>query len=156
MIGRVFQALESSAIGPEPDPADEILLNIPEGGAFTRRNACEGVFALASVLEPKGVTLRIARNGREALAALDRASADPDEHIELALMDIMMPEMDGLSAIRQIRRRPEWKRLPIIALTAKTMPDDREKCLDAGANDYIAKPIDVDKLVSLIKVWMPK
>jgi CheY-like chemotaxis protein len=74
----------------------------------------------------------------------------------VVLMDIMMPEMDGLTATQEIRRRGEWKRLPIIALTAKTMPDDREKCLQAGANDYIAKPLDVDKLVSLIKVWMPK
>jgi len=114
------------------------------------------VFALASVLEPKGVTLRIARNGKEALDLLERTSRQPDEQIDLVLMDIMMPEMDGLTATQEIRRRGEWKRLPIIALTAKTMPDDREKCLQAGANDYIAKPLDVDKLVSLIKVWMPK
>jgi hypothetical protein len=68
----------------------------------------------------------------------------------------MMPEMDGLSAIREIRKRPEWGRLPIIALTAKAMKGDREKCLDAGANDYIAKPLDVDKLLSLVRIWMPK
>src|SRR5690606_14874925 len=112
--------------------------------------------ALASVLEPKGVTLRIARNGKEALEALEQAGKDPDQRIDLVLMDIMMPEMDGLTAMREIRARPEWKRLPVIALTAKTMPDDRQKCLEAGANDYIAKPLDIDKLVSLIKVWMPK
>ena len=71
-------------------------------------------------------------------------------------MDIMMPEMDGITAIREIRKRSEWKRLPIIALTAKAMPNDREECLRAGADDYIAKPLDIDKLLSLIKVWIPK
>ena len=114
------------------------------------------VFAISSVLEPRGAALRIARNGREALEALDLAARDPAASVDLVLMDLMMPEMDGLTATREIRRREQWKKLPIIALTAKAMPDDREKCLEAGANDYIAKPLDVDKLVSLIKVWMPK
>lgn len=68
-------------------------------------------------------------------------------------MDIMMPEMDGITAMRQIRTNRQWQDLPIIALTAKAMADDRERCLEAGANDYIAKPIDVDKLVSLCRVW---
>ncbi len=71
-------------------------------------------------------------------------------------MDIMMPEMDGFTAMREIRKRPEWKKLPIIALTAKAMKDDQEKCLAAGANDYIAKPLDVEKLLSLVRVWMPQ
>ncbi len=104
------------------------------------------IFALSSVLEPLGVKLEIARNGREAL---DRLGPD----IDLVLMDIMMPEMDGLTAMREIRSDNRWRDLPIIALTAKAMPDDREHCLQAGANDYIAKPIDVDKLVSLCRVW---
>jgi CheY-like chemotaxis protein/signal transduction histidine kinase len=114
------------------------------------------IFALSSVLEPKGAKVRIARNGKEALQVLERALHEPDAAVDLVLMDIMMPEMDGLTATREIRKRPEWKNLPIIALTAKAMPDDREKCLRAGANDYTVKPIDIDKLVSLIKVWMPK
>ena len=68
----------------------------------------------------------------------------------------MMPEMDGYTAMREIRNRPEWRRLPIIALTAKAMKDDQEKCLADGANEYIPKPLDVEKLLSLVRVWMPK
>jgi signal transduction histidine kinase/DNA-binding response OmpR family regulator/CHASE3 domain sensor protein len=114
------------------------------------------IFALTSVLEPKGAKVEIARNGIEALRVLDTRQRTESERIDLVLMDVMMPEMDGLTAMREIRRRAEWKRLPIIALTAKAMRDDQERCLDAGANDYIAKPLDVDKLLSLIRVWMPK
>jgi CheY-like chemotaxis protein len=114
------------------------------------------IFALSSVLEPKGMAVVIARNGREALEALTRASQDKAASIDLVLMDIMMPEMDGFTAMREIRKRSEWKNLPIIALTAKAMKDDHEKCLAAGANDYIAKPLDVEKLLSLVRVWMPK
>jgi signal transduction histidine kinase/CheY-like chemotaxis protein/CHASE3 domain sensor protein len=114
------------------------------------------VFALSSVLEPKGITVTIARNGREALDVLTRSSQNGSTRIDLVLMDIMMPEMDGLTAMREIRKRGEWKNLPIIALTAKAMADDHEKSLAAGANDYIAKPLDVEKLLSLVRVWMPK
>jgi CheY-like chemotaxis protein/CHASE3 domain sensor protein len=114
------------------------------------------IFALTSVFEPNGATVEIARNGREALEVLDRSIATPSGAIDMILMDIMMPEMDGFTAMREIRKRPEWKKLPIIALTAKAMKDDQEKCLAAGANDYIAKPLDVEKLLSLVRVWMPK
>jgi CheY-like chemotaxis protein/signal transduction histidine kinase/CHASE3 domain sensor protein len=114
------------------------------------------VFALSSVLEPKGITVVIARNGREALEVLARSSQEAATRIDLVLMDIMMPEMDGLTAMREIRKRGEWKSLPIIALTAKAMADDHERSLAAGANDYIAKPLDVEKLLSLVRVWMPK
>ncbi|MBN7838816.1 response regulator [Stenotrophomonas maltophilia] len=105
------------------------------------------IFALSSVLEPLGVTLEIARNGQEAVERL------AEREVDLVLMDIMMPEKDGLAAMREIRAQRHLQDLPIIALTAKAMPDDRERCLQAGANDYIAKPIDVDKLVSLCRVW---
>jgi CheY-like chemotaxis protein/signal transduction histidine kinase/CHASE3 domain sensor protein len=114
------------------------------------------VFALSSVLEPKGIAVTIARNGREALDVLARSSREAATRIDLVLMDIMMPEMDGLTAMREIRKRSEWKNLPIIALTAKAMADDHDKSLAAGANDYIAKPLDVEKLLSLVRVWMPK
>jgi CheY-like chemotaxis protein len=109
------------------------------------------IFALSSLLEPKGASIEIARNGREAIETLTR-----NPNVDLVLMDIMMPEMDGITAMREIRKRPQWKKLPIIALTAKAMRDDQEKCLAAGANDYIAKPLDVEKLLSLVRVWMPK
>lgn len=114
------------------------------------------IFALSSVLEPTGIRVQIARNGIEALKMLSSAGSDGTPAIDLVLMDIMMPEMDGYTAMREIRARPEWRRLPIIALTAKAMKDDQEKCLAAGANDYIAKPLDVEKLLSLVRVWMPK
>ncbi|MEO8921811.1 MAG: response regulator, partial [Caldimonas sp.] len=114
------------------------------------------VFALSSVLEPKGAVVVIARNGREAIEVLERGQRVGGEAIDLVLMDIMMPEMDGYTAMREIRKRAEWKKLPIIALTAKAMKDDQEKCVAAGANDYIAKPLDVEKLLSLVRVWMPK
>jgi CheY-like chemotaxis protein/signal transduction histidine kinase len=109
------------------------------------------IFALSSVLEPLGGSVVIARNGREAL---QRVSARPAP--DIVLMDIMMPEMDGFEAMQEIRKKPELRDLPIIALTAKAMPDDQQRCIAAGANDYITKPIDVDKLVSLIRIWMPK
>jgi CheY-like chemotaxis protein/CHASE3 domain sensor protein len=109
------------------------------------------IFALSSVIEPRGAKVEIARNGREALKHLQDKPG-----VDLVLMDIMMPEMDGLEATRQIRQLPAHATLPIIALTAKAMLDDREQCLAAGANDYIAKPLDVDKLLSLARVWMPK
>ncbi len=109
------------------------------------------VFALTSILEPKGVHVLIARNGLEGLEQLAKA-----ERIDLVLMDVMMPEMDGLEATRRLRTDPRWARLPVLALTAKAMQDDRERCLAAGASDYLAKPINVEMLLSLMRVWMPR
>jgi CheY-like chemotaxis protein len=114
------------------------------------------VFALSSILEPRGATVEIARNGREALATLEKFSQRDDAKIDLVLMDVMMPELDGVEATREIRKRSEWRKLPIIMLTAKAMRGDQERCLAAGANDYLAKPLDVDKLLSLVRVWMPR
>lgn len=114
------------------------------------------VYSLTQVLEPRGAVVEIARNGQEAIDALAAAEADPALAIDLVLMDVMMPVMDGLTATTKIRADPRWARLPILMLTAKAMPDDQARCLDAGANDYMAKPIDVDKLLSLVRVWMPR
>ncbi|MCF0050869.1 response regulator [Dyadobacter sp. LJ53] len=107
------------------------------------------IFALSAVLEEAGFKIEIATNGREAIEKLEAAP-----EIDLVLMDVMMPEMDGIEATRKIREVNRWANLPIIAVTAKAMQGDREQCLAAGANDYISKPVDVDKLLALIKVWL--
>ncbi len=114
------------------------------------------VFALTSILESHGAMLEIARNGREALITLAECEREPGRKIDLVLMDVMMPEMDGITATAEIRKQPEWKKLPIIILTAKAMSDDQERCLAAGASDYMSKPLDVEKLLSLVRVWMPR
>lgn len=114
------------------------------------------VYALTSIFEPHGVKVRIARNGREALHALDESARHLTDAVDLVLMDVMMPEMDGLTATREIRKQPWGKTLPILMLTAKAMARDQQECLDAGANDYLAKPLDIDKLLSLVRVWMPR
>src|SRR5207247_3810459 len=109
------------------------------------------VFALASVLESSGMEVLYAENGREAIETL---RANPD--VDLVLMDIMMPEMDGYDAIRAMREDEVFRQLPIISLTAKAMKGDREKSIAAGASDYIVKPVDTDQLLSLMRVWLYK
>jgi CheY-like chemotaxis protein len=112
------------------------------------------VYALMSVLEPHGCVVTIARNGQEAIDVLKASTKGSDAGVDLVLMDIMMPVKDGLTATRELRQDPRFSKLPIIALTAKAMPDDQQQSLQAGANDYVAKPLDVDKLLSLIRVWL--
>lgn len=114
------------------------------------------VYALTNILEPRGALVEIARNGREALNLLEKSASHAALAIDLILMDVMMPVMDGLTATREIRKNAAWAKLPIITLTAKAMPDDQQRCIEAGANDYMAKPLDVDKLLSLVRVWMPR
>lgn len=109
------------------------------------------VYSLRQVLQAHGCETIVAVNGKEALDSLDQA---PD--VSLVLMDIMMPEMDGYEAMRRIRKIPRFKALPIIALTAKAMKSDREQCLEAGASDYLMKPIDNERLISLMRVWLSK
>lgn len=107
------------------------------------------IFAMSGALEQKGVLVEIARNGLEAV---NRLEANPN--IDLVLMDVMMPVMDGLEATRRIRSDARFQQLPIIAITAKAMKDDQEQCLNAGASDYLAKPIDIERLYSLLRVWI--
>ena len=109
------------------------------------------IFALTSVLERREMQVAYAENGRDGLEMLRET---PD--IDVVLMDIMMPEMDGYETMRAIRRQREFRSLPIIALTAKAMKGDREKCIEAGASDYIAKPVDTEQLLSLLRVWLYK
>ena len=106
-------------------------------------------FALATILEDNDMEIVSAKNGYEALDGLKT-----NEDVAIVLMDIMMPEMDGYEAIRQIRTQPRYRKLPIIALTAKAMKGDKAKCIEAGANDYLSKPVDTDKLISLMRVWL--
>lgn len=107
------------------------------------------VFALSSVLEGYRMDVTFAENGREALEILDK-----NPEIDLVLMDMMMPEMDGYEAMTRIRQIPKFEKLPIIALTAKAMKEDRGKCIEAGASDYVKKPIQTDQLLSLMRVWL--
>ena len=107
------------------------------------------IFALTTVLENHDMEVVSATNGRQAI---DLIRETPD--LSVVLMDIMMPEMDGYQTMREIRQQPEFRTLPILALTAKAMKGDREKCLQAGASDYIAKPVNTDQLLSLLRVWL--
>jgi CheY-like chemotaxis protein len=107
------------------------------------------IFALTTLLERHRMHVLYAENGKDGVETL---KSTPD--IDIVLMDIMMPEMDGYEALRTIRTRAKFKSLPIIALTANAMNDDRQRCVEAGASDYIAKPVDPDQLLSLLRVWL--
>jgi CheY-like chemotaxis protein len=107
------------------------------------------IFALTSLLEQHGVRVVSAENGMEAISLLDR-----NPEIDAVLMDIMMPEMDGYETMRRIRQNTQHRLLPILALTAKAMKGDREKCLEAGASDYIAKPVNTEELLALLRIWL--
>ncbi len=107
------------------------------------------IFALSSVLERRGMAVLTAGTGREAISMLE---STPD--VAIVLMDIMMPEMDGYVTMQVIRQNPSFRRLPIIALTAKAMKGDREKCLEAGASEYLAKPVNTEQLLSALRMWL--
>ncbi len=138
-------------------PERQAMLHVSRDRALEGRHMLlvdddiRNVFSLSSALQHEGLRLTIGRNGFEAIEALNQ---HPD--IEVVLMDVMMPGMDGLEATRRIREDVRFKKLPIIAITAKAMKDDQEQCLAAGASDYLAKPIDIDRLYSLLRVWMPR
>jgi CheY-like chemotaxis protein len=107
------------------------------------------IFALSSVLERRGMKVLTASTGSEAIALLEHTG-----DLSIVLMDIMMPEMDGYQTMRRIRENPALQRLPIVALTAKAMKGDREKCFEAGASDYLAKPVNTDQLLSALRMWL--
>jgi CheY-like chemotaxis protein len=107
------------------------------------------IFALTAVLERHSVEVVFAENGKKGIEVVE---STPD--IDVVLMDVMMPEMDGYETMRQIRKDGRFRTMPILALTAKAMKGDREKCLEAGASDYIAKPVNTDQLLSLLRVWL--
>ena len=108
------------------------------------------IFALSSVLEDYGMDIKTADNGREAINLARQGELD------VILMDIMMPEMDGLETMKEIRKIPGCKDLPIVAVTAKAMKGDRERCIEAGAWDYLSKPVDREQLVTVLKAWLQR
>jgi hypothetical protein len=107
------------------------------------------IYALSSILEQSRMKVVFAQNGKKGLEELTSNSA-----IDVVLMDIMMPEMDGYQAMREIRKTERFRTMPIIAVTAKAMKGDRERCIEAGASDYIPKPVDPARLLSLLRVWL--
>jgi signal transduction histidine kinase/CheY-like chemotaxis protein len=109
------------------------------------------IYSLTNILEQEGIQVLCAYDGEQAIALLKE-----NNNIDMVLMDIMMPNMNGYEATREIRKNPEWEHLPVIAVTAKAMTGDREKCMESGASDYLTKPIQVDQLISLMKVWLYK
>jgi CheY-like chemotaxis protein len=108
-------------------------------------------FALSKLLKKHGMNVVIAENGQMALDMLNE-----QKNIELIIMDIMMPVMDGYQAMRKIRMRKAWQSIPIVALTARAMPEEQERCMDAGADDYLLKPVDIERLLTLLRVWLFK
>jgi CheY-like chemotaxis protein len=134
---RMLERLNSS----DEDLVDRTVLLVDDDA----RN----IFALSSVLERRGMRVLTATTGREAIELVQSTPG-----LAIVLMDIMMPEMDGYQTIEAIRTRPDFRRLPIVALTAKAMKGDREKCLDAGASDYLAKPVNTEQLLSTLRMWL--
>jgi CheY-like chemotaxis protein len=138
-----------------PAEAKEILRGNREEGEKMNGNKVlivdddvRNIFAVTSVLETHGLEVIYAENGRDGISALER---NPD--VDVVLMDVMMPEMDGYETMRAIRHDPSHKALPIIAITAKALKEDRERCIQAGASDYLPKPVEADKLLELIRLW---
>ena len=109
------------------------------------------IISLKAILKNQNINITTAENGRAALSALES-----NANFDLVLMDMMMPELDGYETVKELRKNSQWKNLPVIALTAKVMQGDREKCMEAGVSDYLTKPVSVDKLLSLLKVWLYK
>jgi CheY-like chemotaxis protein len=139
-----------------PEPKQELLERLHGSNDVLRERKvlvvdddARNIFALTTVLENHDMEVVSATNGRQAI---DLLRETPD--LSVVLMDIMMPEMDGYQTMREIRQQPEFRTLPILALTAKAMKGDREKCLQAGASDYIAKPVNTEQLLSLLRVWL--
>ena len=129
--------------GQKADPA------LAGRSVFIVDDDVRNIFALTTVLEQMKMNVRYAQNGKEAVEYLKK-----NGDVDIVLMDIMMPEMDGYEAMRQIRKTEGLQSLPMIALTAKAMKGDRERCIEAGASDYIPKPVDSERLLSVIRVWL--
>jgi CheY-like chemotaxis protein len=136
---------------PAPITRDDAFAHLSGRKVLVVDDDVRNIFALAGALEQHGMIVLSAENGRNAIDILKQ---NPDS--DAVLMDIMMPEFDGYDTIRAIRSIEPFQRLPIIAITARAMLGDREKCMEAGASDYIAKPIDIDQLMSMLECWLAK
>jgi CheY-like chemotaxis protein len=143
-------------VGKLPDDKRKLVENLHKDGevlagkrALIVDDDIRNIFAMSSFLERYDVNITPAETGRDALALLEHEAA-----FDFILMDIMMPDMDGYETMRRIRRMEQYRELPILALTAKAMKGDKEKCIEAGASDYIAKPVDTEHLLSLLRIWL--
>ena len=159
---RVFNALRRrsaasrsrASASPRPSTRRRVARPVPElAGAkvLIVDDDIRNIFSLTSVLESHDVEVLHAERGKDGILILEQTPG-----VDVALIDIMMPEMDGYETMQQIRKRPELADLPLIAVTAKAMKGDRQKCLDAGASDYIAKPVDIELLLALLRVWVAR
>jgi CheY-like chemotaxis protein len=158
LIDEVNLFLNKITSDPKPEPSDligdnKIIANSNDAlkgkKVLVVDDDMRNIFALSSALQSYGIVVETANDGEEAIAKLEAV-----DDVDIVLMDIMMPKMDGYEATRYIRKQGKWANLPVIALTAKAMSNDREKCIAAGANDYITKPVDMDRLISLMKMWL--
>ena len=132
----------------EAAPQSRVAPELADARILIVDDDIRNIYSLTSVLESYGVSVAHAERGRDGIVILEQSD------IDIALIDIMMPEMDGYETMREIRKRPALQDIPLIAVTAKAMKGDRQKCLDAGASDYIAKPVDLDLLLALLRVWL--
>ena len=139
-----------------PEPKQRMLERLHSSNEVLRNRKvlvvdddARNIFALTTLLENHEIEVISATNGRQAIDLIERT-----ENLSAVFMDIMMPEMDGYETMREIRKSPKFRALPILALTAKAMKGDREKCLEAGASDYIAKPVNTEQLMSMLRLWL--
>jgi CheY-like chemotaxis protein len=153
----VFKALHDHAKGQKPRkkpkaaPAAHSVAELAGAKMLIVDDDIRNIFSLTSVLENHDVEVLHAERGKDGILILEQT---PD--VDVALIDIMMPDMDGYQTMREIRSRPQLSDVPLIAVTAKAMKGDRQKCLDAGASDYIAKPVDIELLLALVRVWVAR
>src|SRR5205085_118855 len=139
----------AKAVDPQPQPRE--LPELAGTKILIVDDDIRNIYSLTSVLESHDVEVLHAERGRDGILILEQTPG-----IDVALIDIMMPEMDGYETMQEVRKLPALANLPLIAVTAKAMKGDRQKCLDAGASDYIAKPVDIELLLALLRVWIGK
>jgi CheY-like chemotaxis protein len=149
LAAMVSDILPATTTELDEDNAPQDVSNLAGAKVLIVDDDIRNIYSLTSVLETYGIDVVHAERGRDGIALLEQ-----NRDIDVALIDIMMPEMDGYETMREIRRRPGFRELPLISVTAKAMKGDRQKCLEAGASDYIAKPVDLDLLMALLRVWI--